>query len=315
MKRVLLMILAAVLLPLSCHASDGRWAVVNISSCFLRAAPDYESSNESQCLMGTVVEVTGADRYWRRVNAPDYKDCWTNELALAFMDDAQKDAYIAAPKMICTARYSSLYSSPEEDASLVGDFTMGDIVRCASGRRPGWTQVLMADGREVWVKTSDVAPLDEWASSRHPDGATLSAFAETLLGTPYMWGGNTSKYFDCSGFTKFVYLMNGIVLPRNAREQIHCGIDVPFDFSLMRPGDLVFFGRKASDGSIASVTHVAMYIGDGRIIHSSQLVRINSLSPGLKDSYGRTPIAVRRILGNADRGRFISFYYLCEDKS
>jgi cell wall-associated NlpC family hydrolase len=97
-------------------------------------------------------------------------------------------------------------------------------------------------------------------------------------------------------------MMNRIILPRNAREQIHCGVEVPFDFSEMQAGDLVFFGSLKADGSIASVTHVAMYIGGGRIIHSSQLVRINSLEDGLPDSYGRKPIAVRRILGHVDCG-------------
>lgn len=313
MKKTILM-LAALLLPFYAFCSEEqRWAVVNISSCFLRAAPDYESSCESQCLMGTVVEVTGSDRYWRKVNVPDYKGCWTNELALAFMDEAQKEAYIASPKMICTSRYSTLFASAWEGAPVICDFSMGDIVRYAPGRRPGWTQVLLPDGREAWARSSDVAPLGEWAASRHPGEDALVDFAKTLLGTPYMWGGCTPKYFDCSGFTKFVYLMNGILLPRNAREQIHCGVGVPFDFSRMRPGDLVFFGRKTSDGKIASVTHVAMYIGDGRIIHSSQLVRVNSLRPGETDSYGRTPIAVRRILGHADRSRFTSFYYICND--
>lgn len=313
MKKSFLILAVLLFLPLSARSAEKHWAVVNISSCFLRAAPDYESSCESQCLMGTVVEVTGADRYWRKVDVPDYKGCWTNELALAFMDEAQKDAYVEAPKMICTARYSTLFASAWEGAPVVCDFSMGDIVRSAPGRRPGWTQVLLPDGREVWARSSDVVPLDEWAAARRPGEEALVAFAKTLLGTPYMWGGCTSKYFDCSGLTKFVYLMNGILLPRNAREQIHCGVEVPFDYSRMRPGDLVFFGRKTADGKIASVTHVAMYIGDGRIIHSSQLVRINSLRPGEADSYGRTPIAVRRILGHADRSRFTSFYYICVD--
>ena len=47
-----------------------QWAVVNVSSCFMRAQPDYESGNETQCLMGTVLEVSGSDRYWLRVSAP-----------------------------------------------------------------------------------------------------------------------------------------------------------------------------------------------------------------------------------------------------
>lgn len=289
-------LLCCALLP-AC-AQDAEWAVVNTSSCFLRLKPDYESSLESQCLMGTVLKVSGSERYWRKVEAPDYKDCWTNELALVRMDEAQKDAYIAAPKMICIAEYSHLYAAPASDAERISDFTMGNIVRASDGGRPGWTEVLMADGRRAWVPEEDVMQLDEWTESRSATGESLVSFARTLLGTPYMWGGISVKHFDCSGFTKFVYMMNGIVLPRNAREQIRCGVEIPFDFSRMRPGDLVFFGRLDGNGKPVSVTHVAMYIGDGRIIHSSQLVRINSLRNGLPDSYGRTPIAVRRILGH-----------------
>ncbi len=301
-KNIALLLVALLCgVPLACAqntSAEGEWAVVNTSSCFLRLKPDYESGLESQCLMGTVLRVTGSERYWRKVEAPDYKDCWTNDQTLVRMDEAQKNAYIAAPKMICTAEYSHLYAAP--DGERISDFLMGDIVRASSGSRQGWTEVQMADGRKAWAPAADVMPMDKWQASRSATEDNLVSFARTLLGTPYMWGGISVKHFDCSGFTKFVYMMNGIVLPRNAREQIRCGVEIPFNFSKMRPGDLVFFGRLDSKGQPVSVTHVAMYIGDGRIIHSSQLVRINSLRSGLPDSYGRTPIAVRRILGHSE---------------
>ena len=93
MRKPVLILLAA-LLCLSSAAQEKKWAVVDISSCFLRAKPDYESSNESQCLMGTVLELTGSDRYWRRVNAPDYRDVWTTELGLAMMTEAEKEVLV-----------------------------------------------------------------------------------------------------------------------------------------------------------------------------------------------------------------------------
>lgn len=283
-----------------------QWAVVDISSCFLRAQPDYESGNESQCLMGTVVEITGSDRYWRRVNAPDYRNVWTNELALAPMNEEQISAYKAAPKWVCISEHSYIYTSPDRNSERIGDFSMGDIVR--KGRTavpPGqaWQPVLTASGKDGWVPAEDVRDLDEWACSVKATRESLVATAKRFLGTPYMWGGNTAKYFDCSGLVKLVYMMNGIVLPRNAREQIRCGEAVPYDFSKMQPGDLIFYGRMGSDGKPASVAHVAMYIGDGRIIHSSQYVRINSLVKGEKDYYERETVGVRRILGNVDSGK------------
>lgn len=302
MKKFLTII---ALLVAACQfaSAENRWAVVNVSSCFMRARPDYESGNETQCLMGTVLEVTGRDRYWLRVNAPDYRDCWTNELSLTLMDEAEKDEYIAAPKLICTAEYTHVHVGPGESSERICDFIMGDIVRVSPSDGPeGWTAVLLPSGREGWVRSAEVEDFGSWAESGEADADALIGLARSFLGVPYLWGGNTVKHFDCSGLTKFVYMMNRIVLPRNAREQIHCGVEVPFDFAAMRPGDLVFFGSLEEDGGIASVTHVALYMGGGLIIHSSQLVRINSLEDGRPDSYGRKPIAVRRILGHVDCG-------------
>lgn len=297
--------------PALAQQAEKRWAVVDLSSCFLRLKPDYESSNETQCLMGTVLEVKGEDRYWRKVDAPFYKDCWTNELALAFMDEAEKDAWVQAPKWICTAEHSHLYAEPDAGSERVSDFELGNIIRRDSGSgidavsgaiqgtrpRKGWVGAVTASGRKVWIPASDVQELEAWKADRVASEQTLVQTAKRFLGTPYMWGGNTVNYFDCSGFVGFVYMLCGVTLPRNAREQIECGTPVPYDFSQMRPGDLVFFGRNATAQRPRSVTHVGMYIGDGRIIHSSQRVRINSLVPGEDDYYEKECVGVRRILG------------------
>lgn len=306
MKNIMkILTAAAMLLPASVLSAQERWAVVNTSSCFLRSAADYESSNETQCLMGTVLKVTGEDRYWRKVDAPDYRGCWTNDLVLAYMTEEEKDAYISSPKLICTAEYSHIWSEPDVESARISDFTMGNLVRRSGADAPcgEWLPVITGDGRKGWVRASDTEDFSRWAASRNPDGEALCEFARRFIGVPYMWGGNSVKHFDCSGFTKFVYWMNGIVLPRNAREQIYCGVEVPYDFSAMQAGDLIFYGRKSPDGRPLSVSHVAMYIGDGRIIHSSQLIRVNSIRPGDADYYDREPIAVRRMLGSVDCGK------------
>lgn len=284
------------------------WGVVNVSSAFLRARPDYESPLESQSLMGTIVRIEAQDRYWRKVVAPDYKNVWTNELSLALMSEREKNQYLAADKWICTAKYSAILSSPVAGAGQICDFTMGNIVRKASAPgRNGYVAVVMADGNMGWVRESDVQDFASWADSRTATGESLVALAKTMLGTPYMWGGNTVKHYDCSGLTKTLYLMHGIVLPRNAREQIACGESIPYDFERMQPGDLIFYGRKDENGKPVSVTHVSMYIGNGQIVHSSQLVRINSVIKGEPNYYERQPIEVRRILGQVNIGaKFIS---------
>ena len=76
---------------------------------------------------------------------------------------------------------------------------------------------------------------------------------------------------------------------------VHCGDEVSLD-SLQR-GDLVFFGTPAKDGAKQRVTHVGIYIGNGRIIHSSHMVRVNSLNPDQPDYYENAHklIAARRL--------------------
>lgn len=303
MKRFLFLLAALLSGTASASAQDRdapQWAVVNTSSCFLRIRPDYESANETQALMGTVLRVRDTDRYWRHVDAPDYADVWTTEMNLAPMDEADKDAWIAAPKYICTAEYTHLYDGPSESAERVCDFTLGGLVRQGTRRQGDWVQAFLPSGRACWARGCDVTDLDGWIRSREATPEALVAAARRFLGTPYMWGGASAGYFDCSGFTQFVYRQCGIVLPRNAGEQVRCGRPVPFDFGEMQPGDLVFFGTPATARKPMSVSHVGMYCGGEKIIHASMLVRVSSLTPGGEDFYDREPLAVRRMLGHAE---------------
>jgi cell wall-associated NlpC family hydrolase len=89
--------------------------------------------------------------------------------------------------------------------------------------------------------------------------------ADSYVGVKYVWGGNTPKQgFDCSGFTKYIFAKSGVALPRTSREQAVVGSAVAADFRALRPGDLMFFAEPGE-----AISHVAIYAGDGRIIHSS----------------------------------------------
>ncbi|MGB9587905.1 MAG: C40 family peptidase, partial [Armatimonadota bacterium] len=93
------------------------------------------------------------------------------------------------------------------------------------------------------------------------------------LGTRYVWGGTSTKGVDCSGLTQSLYKSQGIKLPHNAKAQFKLGKPVPRDALI--PGDLVFFNTRGP------LTHVGMYIGDGKFVHAANPrrgVRIDSLS-------------------------------------
>ncbi len=100
--------------------------------------------------------------------------------------------------------------------------------------------------------------------------------AKQFLGIPYRWGGVTAENgFDCSGLTMVCYRLNGLNLPRVSRNQFQAGRWVPK--AQLRPGDLVFFATKGGQ----RVTHVGMYIGEGKFIHAPRTgknVRIEKLS-------------------------------------
>lgn len=99
--------------------------------------------------------------------------------------------------------------------------------------------------------------------------------ARQFIGVPYLWGGESSKGFDCSGLTMVSYRINGLNLPRNSRSQFARGHWVAK--AQLRAGDLVFFATQGGK----RVTHVGLYVGQGKFIHaprSGKTVRVANLS-------------------------------------
>ena len=128
------------------------------------------------------------------------------------------------------------------------------------------------------------SPTEESASLR----SRIVNYAMKFLGNPYVWGGTSlTKGADCSGFTMSVMKNFGISLPHYSGSQAKSGKRIKS--SEMRPGDLVFYGN-----SRGKINHVAMYIGNGQVIHAA------SRRSGIKISTWnyRTPICIVDVIGN-----------------
>lgn len=291
MKRITYMILA-MLLCYGASAQDKRMAVVEFSTSYLRLQPDYESPLETQELMGTVVEIVGEKSYWREIITPQPYKAWCTNQGLVEMTEEELEAYLAAPKVMFKELYGHIYTQPSFKSATLCDLVGGDIMRYA-GRKGRWTKVMLPSGKTGYVPSKELKVHEGFRSIAMGEGNAESispevteaiiAEAEKLVGVPYLWGGMSSKGVDCSGLVRICHIMNGILLPRNASQQIKCGDRVELD-ELQR-GDLVYFGTPATDDKPMRVTHIGIYLGNGRIIHSSHRVRINSIIPGEKDYY------------------------------
>ena len=301
------------ILSLSTSAQTKRMAVTALSENMMRTEPDYESALETQSLMGTVVEIIGEEGYWRQVVTPEPYTAWCTNLGLVEMTAEQINEYKAAPKYICTAFHSAVYAEPSRRDQRISDLSMGNLLRVVfiqtkKGDRisevKGWKEVRLPDGRTGWTPAADVKEFDKWAENPKPSEKDIINTAKQFLGTPYLWGGASSKGLDCSGLVRLSWFMNGYLLPRNASQQVHLGreIIVEADHGIgkdseqfhdemqkrilnLKPGDLVFFGNPETRWKKEVITHVGIYIGDGEIIHASHMIRINSLIPGSRNYY------------------------------
>ena len=96
------------------------------------------------------------------------------------------------------------------------------------------------------------------------DGSTLDVQAVVHDGaTPAAGAKAPGKAFDCSGLVQWVMAAFNLELPRTSREQAKAGIEVPKDPTKLLPGDLLYFGKGKS------VTHIGIYVGEGRYVHAS----------------------------------------------
>ena len=316
MKKYLLLAFAinalTLIFPLrgNCQDTGDQYAVIKYSVNYMRIQPDYETAVETQELMGVPVRILEADRYWRLIESPQPYKAWCTDKGLAMMSREEVINYIAAPKYIVTEPWGRVFSQPSLKSQPICDIVMGDLMRIPEkpSAKRGFRKVLLPDGTEGWVKKGYIEDFRHWAENRKPDFEHISRTALNFVGSPYLWGGMSTKGFDCSGLVRYSYMMNGILLPRNASQMCHCGIQIPIDPSLpmseriseLQAGDLVFFGIPATESQRERVTHVGIYLGDGMMIHSSHEVRINSLLPNREDSYENAWKMIRacRILGS-----------------
>ena len=258
-------------------------AVVNTPICPLMTQPRPDCELADEALFGMVVEVL-------EETAPDYWKIRTHyryegyaPVSCLVVGDRAAEEWEALPKKVVLHKNTcDVMAGPKVQSWPLVTLTMGAVVGVtqapeldrSTGTPTGWQRISLPGGREGYVRSSW---LDTYYES--PIGLPEEELRQRLVDTArlfarshYRWGGKTPLGVDCSGLVSMSYLLNGIIIWRDA--SIKEGFPIhAIDLKDAKAGDLLFFPG-----------HVAMYLGQGQYIHStgkagSDGVDFNSLRP------------------------------------
>ena len=234
-----------------------QYLVANATVCPVRENPSYAAEQATQLLFGEVCEFLERHRGWTKIRSTvDGQVGWVSSSMLtpissviaSSLSPDRLDAVVAHP--IATA------TPINGGAPLL--LTMGT-------RLPNYSQgTFEVLGQQYLIDSTCVR--QEAKGDEAMRRETVCAIAQTLLNTPYLWGGKNAMGLDCSGFTQVVYAAVGVNILRNAREQITQGEEVKL-LSEALPGDLAFFGYTNSETQAIRITHVGLLLSPTEIIH------------------------------------------------
>lgn len=261
------------------HADDrvrgpgGERRVVAVAWRPGRREPDQRSEMTTQWLFGERLRVLGgegAEGPWLRVRGPDAYESWIRRGGL--WDGAAPD--VASWEEAATARSLGVRLTAGSDA----DGVPRGLPWGARAAVAGEGRLRLPGGAVASFEPSDGIVEPGAREERFPPrGEAVAATALRWRGAPYLWGGRTREGADCSGFAQAVYLLHGVVLPRDSGDQLAAGPSLPVgdggpddrspdavDAADWAGGDLLFFGDGPDD-----VTHVAVVVEGTRIVHAA----------------------------------------------
>lgn len=280
-----------------------KTATISRDKVNVRRKPTTSSQSLVQVEKGRTATVLGEESGWYKLKFPGgtvgyvRKDMVTLSAPAKAAAKQASQATSAEPAVTpgstvtITAEDVILRAGPSTRQPVVAKLRKG-VEAQVIGRHGQWLKVTFPGGATGFVHGSLTSAKESIAASA-PTGADRSELITTArryLGVRYVYGGETSRGFDCSGFVYYLYrTVEGITLPRTSTAQASAG--VPVKKEDLQPGDLVFFRT----GRSVRINHSGIYIGDGNFIHASSgggQVRIDSLTTGY---YAARFVTARRV--------------------
>lgn len=293
LRSALLATCLSAVLAVGAGAAYEGVAVVTGDAVNLRSEPNTACAVTAQATRDEVVLVVEpAGEGWYKVDYCTMEGYMSAEW-LEVSDSY--DAPLCYGRVTAEGNSLNLRAAPGTDGEKIGSLPHGAVV-AVDGMKDGWFKVKY-DGKEGYVSATyllavsqDNTRKDAAAAADSDLGAQIVAYAKEFLGTPYVYGANGPKSFDCSGFTKYVYGHFGYSMARSAASQLSAGTAVSREN--IQVGDLICWKKY---GSSKAATHVGIYIGNDQYIHASTSgsVCINDMSYG---SNVRGIVGIRRII-------------------
>ncbi|WP_447642862.1 MULTISPECIES: C40 family peptidase [Chitinophagaceae] len=269
-----------------------NFGIVKLSVTNHRAEPAQSGEMLTQGLMGSTMRILKKVKEgYFLVQTTDNYIAFVETSGIVRVTEAEKVEWETQPQIIFTQLYGTVYSENSDKSLPVSDIVAGDCL-ALKGEKGKYFQVAYPDGKIGYVLKTAAQKRSDWFAQHKPNFDNILTTGKKLIGVPYLWGGTSIKGVDCSGFMRTCFGLNGILLPRDASQQARVGeqvdlyengtVNIDKALQVLQSGDLLFFGTKRDDGS-DKVTHVAMYIGNGKFIQSSGYVKISDFSPSAPD--------------------------------
>ena len=251
---------------------SNQYALSNAPIVSLMKNATFEGELADESLYGMALEILEENGPWKRVRTPYRYESWAHESQL--LNVQQDHAYLTRGLATVTRPFADVMHGPDVTSYALINLPKGAKVLPLQDEG-SWTKVQLLDGRQGYIRSSYIIPI---VPKSDEDGKRdqLASIALSFLGAPYRWGGKTMQGIDCSGLCSLAYLLMGYTIYRDA--SVLPGFDMhKIPYEDVKKGDLLFFKG-----------HVAMALGDGRIVHSTGRagddgVVINSLIPSLPD--------------------------------
>ncbi len=275
----------------STEFGDSTYAIVNVSVANIRRAPKHSAELIDQSIMGTPLKVLKRKGFWYLVQTPyDYLG-WTGRTSFVRCTKDEQNQWLNSKKVSVNSNYAQVMSGKKSS-----DYPLCDAVYSSElkfeATSGSWFKVSLPDGKTGYIKKKYGEISNVKTNKKAIIISQLLKTAKSFLGIPYLWGGNSTKGLDCSGFSQTAFKSQGLLLPRDANMQVNLGDEIKpnEDFSNVEKGDLIFFGPNEE-----RITHVAISLGGPVFIHSSGTVHINSFNKD-HENYNRYRLETLRYI-------------------